>query len=74
MIGLVAGRVADGVHHHSGLVHFLVDHHVSTYEGIVGEDEQIGVCKVAEEGQLEKAGDRGGEMRVGGVGCADLVP
>lgn len=64
MIGLVVGRVADGVHHHSGFVHFLVDHHVSAYEGIVGEDEQVGVGEVAEERRLEIPSNCSGEMCV----------
>lgn len=74
IIGLVVGRVADVVHHGSGLEYSLIDHHIGAYEGIVGEYEQICVGEVVEDRRLEVTDDGGGEMRTGVVGCAELVP
>lgn len=74
IIGLVVGRIADIVHHGSGLEHSLVDHHIGAYERIVGEYEQVCVGEHIEEGRLEVAGNGSGEVRVGVVGRAELVP
>ena len=74
MAGLVLRRQVDIQSHDSWLELQLFDGHVGADEGIVVQDEQVGVGEAAEEGPLEVANDRSGEMCVGGVGFADLVP